>query len=54
MLHTVCKVERFVLTIIKGRKEDYYYYYYYYQHAHATDHKTALMLKATICFATAE
>jgi len=27
MLYNMCKVERFVLTILK---EDYYYYYYYY------------------------
>jgi len=27
MLYNMCKIERFVLTILK---EDYYYYYYYY------------------------
>jgi len=31
MLYTACKVERFVLTILKADYYYYYYYYYYYQ-----------------------
>jgi len=33
----MCKVERFVLTILK--EDYYYYYYYYYYYREATDIK---------------